>query len=136
MSGSESRYLHVYNNVTALYISIRESQQYRGLPIKRAALRGNGEVPAEAVDFLCDVELKAKRVLSRPLFELYTQGTELPLSYKNKLGEVFAKYRLSISGDYKTLYFQTRKAMENTGDTEIQPPHIAPSLEEHDRKDR
>jgi hypothetical protein len=131
------RYLHVFENVRALYLVIKEAQEEHGLPLRRAALRSNGEVSAESIDFLCDVELKAKRVLPQIEFQMFKEGLEIPEWSKATLGEVFKKCRLGMGGDYKSLYFHVKKVIDGQPMNTIEygkASNTTPSLEEYDRR--
>lgn len=137
MIDKSEKYLHVYENVRALYLITRETQDERGLPLRRAAIRSNGEVAAESIDFLCDVEMKARRVLYPVEFDMFREGLDLPLSAKIELGEVFHRCKLGVSGDYKSLYFHVKQVMDSkplSAITYSQPAESAPSLDEYDRK--
>lgn len=137
MTDKTEKYQRIFNDVLSLYLVIREAQEERGLPLRRAAVRSNGEVAAESIDFLCDVELKAKRVLPSIQFEMFKQGLELPLHSQIDLGETFLKCKLGMTGDYKALYFHIRQvqdgqALQATELSSAEGP--TPSLEDYDRK--
>jgi hypothetical protein len=131
------KYIAVFENVNALYRIVKTAQQEHGLPLRRAAIRSNGEVAAESIDFLCDCELKAKRVLFPVEFEVFKAGLELPEAAKADLGEVFFKCQMSVGGQYKSLYFHVKQVMDGKplGATEYtKPADPAPSLEDYDRR--
>ena len=137
MIDKSDKYLHVYENVRALYLITKEAQEERGLPLRRAAIRSNGEVAAESIDFLCDVEIKAKRVLYSIEFDMFREGLDLPLTAKIALGEVFYRCRLGVGGDYKSLYFHVKQVVDSKPLSSIDyaaPVEPTPSLEEYDRK--
>lgn len=137
MIEKSEKYQHVFESVRALYLVVKETQEGQGLPLRRAAVRSNGEVAAEAIDFLCDVELKAKRVLYPTEFDMFREGLELPDAAKIDLGEVFQKCRMGVSGDYKALYFRVKQVMDGCpikGIEYTKPAEPAPTLEELDRK--
>jgi hypothetical protein len=137
MTDKSEKYQHVFESVRALYLVIKETQDERGLPLRRAAVRSNGEVAAEPIDFLCDVELKAKRALFPIEFNMFKEGLELPIGAKTELGEVFHRCRLGVGGDYKSLYYHVKQVMDGQtmkGVEYAQPADPTPSLEEYDRK--
>lgn len=137
MIDKSEKYQHVFENVRALYLVVKTAQKEHGLPLRRAAIRSNGEVAAEAVDFLCDVELKAKRVLYPIEFEAFKEGTEISVTAKAALGETFLRCRLGVGGDYKSLYFHVKQVMDGQplGAVDYaKPVDPYPTLEELDRK--
>jgi hypothetical protein len=103
--------LGAYSSVIALY------QVLRGNPstirVKRAIARG-GEVTAEALDFLIDVELKAGRVLNGPDYMQWIRlaDTEnynlVPEENQEVLGEQWKAYGLTEEGAYHTLYAKNK----------------------------
>lgn len=132
-----SRYVGVFENVRALFLVVQEAQQEHGLPLRRAALRSNGEVTAEAVDFLADVQIKAKRALYPVEYDMFMKGLELPLATKVVLGQVFLRTRLNASGDYRQLFFQIKKVMDGQSLSSVEYGKAAdptPTLEEYDRR--
>lgn len=133
----KSKYEHVFESVQALYSVVKEAQQDYGLPMRRATLRSNGEVAAESIDFLCDVELKARRILSPIMFNMFVQGLEIPTWWKEVLGKHFKENRLGVGGDYKALYFHVKRVMRGQTLSGIEfgaSADTAPSLEEIDRR--
>jgi hypothetical protein len=137
MIDKTEKYQHVFESVFALYQVVKTAQEEHGLPLRRAAIRSNGEVAAEAIDFLCDVELKAKRVLFPTEFEVFKAGLDLPVAAKIDLGEMFYRCRLGMGGDYKNLYFHVKQVMDSKPLSGIEygkAVDSTPSLEDYDRK--
>lgn len=137
MIDKSEKYLHVYESVRALYLITKEAQEDRGLPLRRAAIRSNGEVAAESIDFLCDVEIKAKRALYPVEYDMFREGLALPLAAMIELGEVFHRCRLGVSGDYKSLYFHTKQVRDSQPLPAIEytsPEDSAPTLGEYDEE--
>jgi hypothetical protein len=103
-------YQDTYLNVMALYTALK-GQPSRG--IRRAELK-QGEVTPEAIDFLADVEIKAKRSLSSydytRLMNLASldRYQEAPIDLQNELGQVFLEHSLNYDGDYRVLYFRAK----------------------------
>lgn len=117
-------FLDVYLNVSALY-NVLKTQPSRG--VRRAELK-QGEVTAEAIDFLADVEIKAKRALgSLEYYLLYIQLViedkyqELPLTLQYMLGQAFMKGDLNYDGAYRVLYYRAKN--ERMQDRE-EPTHF------------
>lgn len=137
MIDKSEKHLRVFENVRALYLVVKTAQDEHGLPLRRAAMRSNGEVAAESIDFLCDVELKAKRVLFPIEFDMFREGMELPLTAKIALGEVFQRCKLGVGGDYKSLYFHVKQVMDGQPMPSIdlaRTTATAPSLDDYDRR--
>lgn len=137
MSEIKSRGERVYDNVRALYLALKTAQDEHGLPLRRAALRSNGEVAAEAIDFICDVELKARRTLTPLEFEMFRAGLDIPLFCKELLGEVFRKTRLSVGGDYKALFFHAKQVVDGKGLNSVEYAQIVdstPTIDDYDKR--
>ena len=100
----------VFLNVSALYSVLKGTPQQG---VRRAELK-QGEVTAEAIDFMADVEIKAKRVLAPLYYEVY-----LILAGKGNydlvdtitqcaLGEAFYRSDLNYDGAYRVLYYRAK----------------------------
>lgn len=105
------RWEECYGNVMALYVALSSSrEQYT---IRRAAIGKDG-VPADPIDFIADVEIKAKRTLSPVMYEMFLRLAEegqadlLPKADKQALGLKFLKSNMHEAGDYRTLYFRVK----------------------------
>ena len=120
-----------FMNVSALYSALKGTPQQG---VRRAELK-QGVVIAEAIDFLADVEVKAKRALSPLYYKVYLQlaldGSYglLPIDLQCVLGEVFWRSDLDYNGDYRILYF---KAKNNRLMDRDEPTHF---LEEVNAED-
>ena len=97
-------------NVSALYSVLKGTPQQG---VRRAELK-QGVVIAEAIDFMADVEIKAKRVLS-PIFywvymELLRRGKYELLSIDSQctLGQEFLRSSMNYDGDYRVLYYRAK----------------------------
>jgi hypothetical protein len=120
MSGKKlelSRWDMVYGEVMALYAALVDSQDFK---VRRAEMK-QGEVKAEPLDFVMDVDLKAARYLGRSgvgfIWGRVVQDPEYLkapeyLNVREGLGEVFFLSNLGIEGHYKTLYFRTKNKKE------------------------
>lgn len=92
----------VFDDVTALYHALQSSHS---VCVRRAQLNLRGEVNAEPIDFICDADIKAKRVgycLSTLLL------SDVPHAVKTIVGKAFLEGGLHLDGPYKTLYFRVR----------------------------
>lgn len=135
MTEKLEQYQRIFKDVQALYLVVKTCQDEQGLPIRRAQLKSTGEIAAEAIDFLCDVELKAKRVLSPIEFIMFQYEIDLLPEVQSELGRVFYKCRLGVTGDYKSLYFQTRQVMEgNAGCAYGKAADALPTMDEYEGK--
>lgn len=100
-----------FNDVVALYQVFNESRDTHRT--KRAEYRCD-EVAALPIDFLIDVELKAKRVLPITMYNMFLRLTTLsnlellPDTAKLLLGQVWKEYGLGVEGSYRTLYFKMK----------------------------
>lgn len=100
-----------FNDVAALYQVFVEGRE--SLRTKRAEYRCD-EVQALPIDFLIDVELKAKRALPEPIYQMFLRLAAtaslnvLPEAAKMILGKTWFEYGLGVEGSYKALYFTTK----------------------------
>ncbi len=117
-------YEEVYSNVLALYCVLKK--EGRPLSIRRAELR-QGEVTAEAIDFIADVEVKAKRILTIAQYQRFMRlaaqdrYNEVPPKYKQALGVLFLRSAMNYDGDYRVLYFRAKNNQLNDRD---EPQHF------------
>jgi len=100
----EKRYDVAFHNVLALYAAIKESG--------REKLRGTN---TDAIDFISDVELHAKKVLDvyyEDFINLIKDDpnkyTEVTPMIRNILGKEFLEAKLSLGGSYRKLYFMVK----------------------------
>ena len=104
-------WLEEYQCVMALYQVFNEGRE--SLRTKRAENRCD-EVRAIPLDFLIDVELKAKRALPGPIYYMFLRLAAisnlevLPEFAKLLLGRTFVEYGLGVDGSYRTLYFKAK----------------------------
>ena len=119
----EMQFRDVFLNVMTLF-SILKAQPSQS--IRRAELR-QGEVTAEAVDFMADVELKSKRVLTPAqyrllMFSVSNEALEnVPKDVQQQLGLMFLRSNLNFDGDYRVLYY---KAKNNRLEDRDEPTHF------------
>ena len=105
-----TEYEDVFQNVMALYSALKKESRPRSL--RRAELK-QGEVTAEAIDFLADVEIKVKRLhpMMYPtiLFcAVEDQYEDIPKYLQQSLGSLFMNSGLNYDGDYRVLYFRAK----------------------------
>lgn len=106
----ETTFRDTFLNVMTLYGVLKTQPS---LSIHRAELR-QGEVTAEGVDFLADVEIKAKRVLSATQYRLLMKFASeeklesVPKTIQQQLGLIFIRSKLNYDGDYRVLYFRAK----------------------------
>ena len=95
------RFEEVYSNVMALYATLKDQ------PSKNVR-------NAEAIDFLADVEIKAKRVLPPIIYAVFLRVAEcgtydvMPTHFKQDLGREFYNRKLNLDGDYRVLYYKAK----------------------------
>jgi hypothetical protein len=102
-----------YLDVMALYAAHKNKDSAR---VRRAELNLQNQVNAEPIDFICDVEIKARRVLSTPAYKLFMficenspdKAKYLPITDQQILGREFITRKLHLDGDYKTLFFRLK----------------------------
>ena len=103
--------LESFSSVMALYQTLRGNPS--ALRVRRVATKG-GEVVAEAIDFLIDVEVKAGRTLSYPDYFQWLRladtenYTLVPEENQVMLGMTWKEYGLTEEGAYRMLYFREK----------------------------
>lgn len=104
-------WLEEFNVVGTLYQVLNEGRE--SLRTKRATYRCD-EVEGIPLDFIIDVELKSRRALPAPLYEMFLrlsamgQPELLPDAAKVLLGRAWQEWGLGVDGSYKSLYFRTK----------------------------
>lgn len=100
-----------YSTVSALYQVFSEGRN--SLRTKRAEYRCD-EVQSLPIDFLMDCDLKARRALPEPLYQMFLRLAAignlnvLPEAAKLLLGKIWLEYGLGVDGAYRTLYYRTK----------------------------
>ena len=100
-----------YSNALALFLALKGGSYTP----RRAELK-QGEVTAEPLDYMADIQLKSKRILSPIEYAMLLRLIEnetpdvLPTHLEQKLGEQFLKSKLDASGDYRVLYYRAKNA--------------------------
>jgi hypothetical protein len=101
-----------YREVCGLFCTLVEGREQ--LRPKRAVLGANNTVRAEALDYLCDVEIQARKVLSPTqytLFQKFALSNEpmlLPLEAQLALGYAWLGCELGMVGPYAGLYWRAK----------------------------
>ena len=119
----EALFRDVFQNVLTLYTVLKAQPSQS---IRRAELR-QGEVTAEAVDFIADVEIKAKRALTPAQYRLLMISVSnealenVPRDVQQQLGLMFLRSKLNFDGDYRVLYY---KAKNNRLQDREEPMHF------------
>ena len=119
----EALFREVFQNVLTLYTVLKAQPSQS---IRRAELR-QGEVTAEAVDFIADVEIKAKRALTPAQYRLLMISVSnealenVPRDVQQQLGLMFLRSKLNFDGDYRVLYY---KAKNNRLQDREEPMHF------------
>lgn len=113
-----------FRNIASLYTVLQNRRHH--LRIRRASLNLRGEVRAEALDFICDVELKARRILNTKEFEMFrrcvSQGEPelVPREMQRNLGQIWNDYDLNYDGPYGRLYFMVKNEQKIRETTEVE----------------
>jgi len=125
----EREYLDIFNTVFALYSTLNDGRD--SLHAKHAQIQADGEVAAEALDFLLDVEMKITAAFPYMESQIATRMIKagnhglLRDDQKLHLGKVFFEFGLGPEGAYRKLFFkivndqarQARKGVTNAGPT-------------------
>lgn len=123
-------YEDVFCNVFALYSVL--TNESRPQSIRRAELR-QGVVTAEPIDFIADVEMKAKRLLSPTQYRLLMRFVaeekyqSVPKKIQQQLGVLFLRSNMNYDGDYRVLYF---RAKNNQLHDREEPTHFVEEVEQ------
>ena len=104
----------VFSEVVALYSTLLNGRG--SLKVRRAKISTSGEVQCEPLDYLWDVEIKARDTLDPVNYAMFLrlsyqeQPELLPAHVKEQLGEAFDANGLGIGGAYRSLYFRVKNA--------------------------
>ena len=104
-------WMEAFDCVCALYYVLRSNSS--ALRTKQVMYRAD-EVTAEPLDFVIDVELKAKRLLGESLYNMFLRAVfseqlgTLPEYTREALGRTFIDYGLTPEGSYRRLYYTTK----------------------------
>src|ERR1035437_4914377 len=122
----------VFLNVSALYSVLKGTPQQG---VRRAELK-QGTVIAEAIDFMADVEIKAKRILTSPYHFVYLRAlltgdyALLPVDMQCALGEEFLRNDLNYDGAYRILYYRAKNNLLQDRDEPMHFPEEANNTED------
>jgi hypothetical protein len=109
-----------FNSVVALYYIVKPRALAMGRGLVRQVVMRDGEAEALPIDFIIDVELKAKRAIGQPFFDLwqravYNENTEiLPEYMRETLGRIWKEYGLTPEGTYAKLYFNVKNRQDRS----------------------
>ena len=103
--------MEVFNSVVAVYSILKSNSA--SLKVKQAVYRAD-EVEVQPIDFIIDVEIKTKRLLGNPFYQLflravYNENIEiLSETLREALGRTFVEYGLGTDGAYARLYYRIK----------------------------
>jgi hypothetical protein len=108
---AKERDMEMFDNVVALY-SVLKANAY-SMRVKQAVMVDD-EVEAQPIDFVIDVEIKTKRLLGDPIYNLFLRAVFnenldlLPEYTRKALGRDWNSYGLGPDGTYRRLYFKIK----------------------------
>ena len=111
VAAQKKRDMENFNNVVALYTALKHDTS--SLRIKQAIYRAD-EVQAQPLDFVLDIEIKAKRLLGQTIYDLFLRSVfndnlELMPEYmRETLGREWISYGLGPDGTYRRLYYTVK----------------------------
>lgn len=106
-------WMEAFNNVVSLYSILKANST--ALRVKQAVYRAD-EVESQPIDFVIDVEIKAKRLLGEPIYNVFLRAVFneeleiLPEYTREALGRNWISYGLGPEGAYRKLYFTVKNA--------------------------
>lgn len=106
-------WMEAFNNVTALYSILKTNST--SLRVKQAVYRAD-EVEPQPIDFVLDVEIKAKRLVGEAIYNVFLRAVFneeleiLPEYTREALGREWIGYNLGPEGAYRKLYFVVKNA--------------------------
>jgi hypothetical protein len=122
--------LDAYASVTSLYLS------YKGNPKpvapRRAKLK-QGVVAALPIDFICDVEIKAKRALTSADCRIFARCMheckpgDVPQLTQILLGDTWMRHDMGYDSHYSVLYFRAKNDLARDRE---EPTHFVEEPEE------
>ena len=107
------RNIENFNSVVALYSVLKSNSA--SLRVKQVAYRAD-EAECLPVDYILDVEIKAKRLLGEPIYNVFLRAVLneeleiLPEYTREALGREWIGYNLGPEGAYRKLYFVVKNA--------------------------
>jgi hypothetical protein len=128
----KERNMDAFNSTVALYSILKaNSSSFR---VKQVLYRAD-EAEALPIDFVLDVEIKVKRAVGQPYYDLflraiYNENTEiLPEYMRESLGKTFIEYGLTPDGSYRRLYYnikneQIRSFLKGVNHVRIHDPYF------------
>jgi hypothetical protein len=110
-AAQKERNMDNFNAVVALYSILKFNAT--ALRVKQVVYRAD-EVDAQPIDFVVDVEIKAKRLLGEPIYMVFLRAVFnedldiLPENTREALGCYWHSYGLSVDGAYRRLYYSVK----------------------------
>ena len=107
----KERNLEVFNYTVALYSILKANSM--SLRVKQVIYRAD-EAESLPIDFIIDVELKAKRLVGQRFYDIflravYNENIEiLSETLREALGRTFVEYGLGPDGAYARLYYRIK----------------------------
>ena len=111
VASQRERDMDIFNSTVALYTALKHDTS--SLRIKQAIYRAD-EVQAQPLDFVLDIEIKAKRLLGQTIYDLFLRSVfndnlELMPEYmRETLGREWISYGLGPDGTYRRLYYTVK----------------------------
>jgi hypothetical protein len=124
----KERDMESFDSVVALYSILKANMA--SLRVKQAIYKA-GEMEAQPLDFVIDVEIKVKRAVGQMFYDLFlravfNENLDLLTEYmREALGRTFTEYGLGPEGTYAKLYFRIKNEQvrsflkENNGITKF-----------------
>lgn len=107
----KERDMEDFNSVAALYSVLKSNAS--ALRVKQAIMRAD-ELEPLPLDYIIDVETKARRLLGEPIYNLFLRAIFnenldlLPEYTREAMGRDWISYGLGPEGTYRKLYFRVK----------------------------
>src|ERR1039458_2544965 len=104
-------WMETFNTVAALYTVLKANAA--SLRVKQSIMRAD-ELEPQPIDFVIDIEIKVKRLLGEPIYDLFLRAVFnenldlLPEHIQEALGKDWSSYGLGPEGTYAKLYFRIK----------------------------
>ena len=104
-------WMETFNTVAALYTVLKANAA--SLRVKQSIMRAD-ELEPQPIDFVIDIEIKVKRLLGEPIYDLFLRAVFnenldlLPEHVQEALGKDWSSYGLGPEGTYAKLYFRIK----------------------------
>jgi hypothetical protein len=107
----KKRNLENFNTAVALYSILKSNSA--SLKVKQVVYRAD-EVTAEPIDYILDIEIKAKRAVGQRFYDMFLRAVYnenldlLSETLRETLGSTFLEYGLGPEGTYRRLFYSTK----------------------------